>query len=95
MIFSFVTHTVHILTIDILRSRQTDRRLYAHCAQNINSYELVPEESHCHTVSISHHCNFMLVNFVYFRRSIIQPFHSSEDDAIPNYHVGSYSFVLK
>jgi len=49
---------------------QTCVCLYAYWAQNINSYELVLEASHCHTVLISQHCNFIPVNFVYFRISV-------------------------
>jgi hypothetical protein len=54
---------------------KTDRRLYAYCAQNINSYGLILEASHCHTVLISRNCNFMFVNFMYCRISIIQSLH--------------------
>jgi len=65
-------HTLHfILTRSIwITQIQTDICLYAFCAQNINSYELVLETSHCHTVLISQHHNFMLVNLVYFRISV-------------------------
>ena len=50
--------------------RDPDRCLYAYCAQNTNTYGLALEASPCHTVLISQHCNFMLVNFVYFRISL-------------------------
>jgi hypothetical protein len=42
-----------------------DRCLYACCMQNMNGRQLALEVAHCHMVSASQRCNFMLVDFMY------------------------------
>jgi len=41
--------------------------LYLYSRQNINGCKLVLVQAHYHTVLISQHCKFMLVNFIYSR----------------------------
>jgi hypothetical protein len=54
-----VTHTMHILKIKSC--------LYAYSIHHKNGSKLVLDVAHYDAVLISQHCNFMLVNFMYFR----------------------------
>jgi hypothetical protein len=83
---------------DILHSSldhtDRDRCLYTCSIKSTNGCDLVLESAHYHIVLISKHCDFMLVNFRYFRILIFKSFHWGRCNTWISV-LGLYSFVLE
>jgi len=62
-----VIHVTGSIWMRSLQITYIETCLHRYSGQNINSYKLVLEAAHYHMVLISQYCNFMLVNFMYFR----------------------------
>ena len=61
-----ILHTLHPDKIPLDHINR-GRFLYKYFRQNINGCILVLEEAYYYIVLISQHCNYMFVNFMYFR----------------------------